>query len=147
MSWHARGSLYHLILQGERLGIARVAVDRARRNAEIHRVATLLGQLNERYHRLPRDERGEPAMVGGVLSIVEGTLVQCEEECQRLHALAAACQAMIDEARAAYRLPPAERSMRVASDFDAAPAPVGAPAAASPENGHDRRRPVIKAKG
>jgi hypothetical protein len=120
MSWHARGSLDYLIVQGERLGISRVTIDRARRNVEIHRIATLLGQLSQQYHRLPRDAQGEPVFVGGMLRGVEGTLHQCEEECAKLHALAAASQAMIDDARVALRLSAAERPMRVACDFDEA---------------------------
>lgn len=118
MSWHARGSLYYLIAQGERLGISRVAIDRAKMNKQIHRIGTLLGQLAEQYQRLPRDARGEPVLLGSVGRIVEGTLGQCEEECSKLHALAAASQAMIDEARAAFGLPVAERFVRVACDFD-----------------------------
>ena len=87
--------------QGSRLGITQVLVDRARNNQEIYRVSVLLSQLCERYHKA-RKEDGRPVLPLTELGQVRGTLEQAEQECSKLHALAAAAGEMIDEAYAAF---------------------------------------------
>jgi hypothetical protein len=115
--WRFRGLPHYLDAQGERLGISKVLIDRARHNAEAHRISVLLGQLAERYHRLPRED-DRALILGSERAQVQGTLGQCECELAKLHALAAAAQAMIDEAYAAFGLVIPERSHRVTCDFD-----------------------------
>jgi hypothetical protein len=116
--WRFRGTPHFLDAQGRRLGLAKVLTDRARHNAEIHRVSVLLGQLCERYHRLPKDEDGQVLVFPVELAQIKGTLTQCEEESAKLHALAASAQAMLDEAYHAFGIEPPERLFRVRCQFD-----------------------------
>ena len=69
---------------------------------------------------------------------VRGTLEQVEQECAKLHALAAASAEMLDEAWTAFNLGPPNRHYAVLSDFDTPTVPlpagdgtVGAPPAAA----------------
>jgi hypothetical protein len=116
--WRYRGSPHHLNQQGGRLGITQVLLDRARNNQEIYRVSVLLSQLCERYHKARRDGDGQPVLPATELGQVRGTLQQADQECAKLHALAAASAEMIDEAyRAFYGYAP-QRRYGVLSDFD-----------------------------
>jgi hypothetical protein len=115
--WRFRGSPHYIERQAARLGVSQVLADRARHNTEIHRVSVLLGQLCERYHRA-RKESGAPVFFPLELSQVRGTLDQGEQELQKLHALAAASAAMLDEGWQAFGLASPERSFSVTCDFD-----------------------------
>jgi len=115
--WRFRGSPPYLGQQAKRLGVSQVLADRARHNPEIHRVQVLLSQLCERYHRA-RQENGLPVIVGPELAQVRGTLDQAEQECSKLHVLAAAAAEMLDEAYAAIGIPDSSRHFAVLSDFD-----------------------------
>ncbi len=117
--WRFRGTPHYLGQQTARLGITQVLADRARNNPEIYRVSVLLSQLCERYHKA-RKEDGYPVFGGPELGQIKGTLQQCEQECAKLHALAAAAANMIDDASAAFRLT-APRHFIVLSDFDTPP--------------------------
>jgi hypothetical protein len=135
--WRYRGTPHHLHLQGSRLGITPVIIDRARNNQEIYRVSVLLAQLCERYHKA-RKEDGRPALPPPELGQVRGTLLQAEEECSKLHALAAAAAEMVDEAYAAFGIDQPDRHYAVLSDFDTPSIPlpfgdgtVGIPTAAA----------------
>jgi hypothetical protein len=57
------------------------------------------------------------------LAQIRGTLGQCEQELEKLHALAAAAQAMIDEAHQAFGLEVPDRFFGVKCDFDDLPEP------------------------
>ena len=119
--WRFRGTPYYLDAQGVRLGLSKALTDRARHNPEVYRVSVLLGQLCERYHRAPKE--GERALIPPVeLAQVRGTMSQCEQELEKLHALAAASQAMVDEAYRAFGLDGPDRHFRVRCDFDDLPA-------------------------
>jgi len=118
--WRFRGTPPYLGQQAKRLGISQVLVDRARHNPEIHRVSVLLGQLCERCHRA-RKEDGKPVLPVPELNQVRGTLEQVEQECAKLHALAAASAEMLDEAWAAFGLERPNRHFEVLSDFDTQP--------------------------
>jgi hypothetical protein len=120
--WRFRGTPHYLDAQGDRLGLSKVLTDRARHNPEVYRVSVLLGQLCERYHRAPRQE-GRAVVPPAELAQIRGTLGQCEQELEKLHALAAASQAMVDEAHQAFGLDVPERRFRVKCDFDDLPAP------------------------
>ncbi len=120
--WHFRGTPFYLDAQADRMGLSKVLVDRARTNHEIHRVALLLGQLCERYHRAPKEE-GRAVVFPAELAQIQGGLGQAECEISKLHALAAAATAMIDEAYRAFGLAIPERTHRVICDSDTAPAP------------------------
>ena len=101
--WRFRGSPYYLDQQAKRLGITQVLADRARHNPEIFTgSAVLLRSSRDRYHRA-RKENGIPVFFGRLeLAQVKGTLEQCELELQKLHMLAAAADAMLDEAWQAF---------------------------------------------
>jgi hypothetical protein len=115
--WRFRGTPHYLGHQASRLGITQVLADRARNNAEIYRVSVLLSQLCERYHKA-RKEDGRPVFGITELGQVKGTLQQCEQECAKLHALAGAAAAMIDDAWRAYELSQPERQFAVMCNFD-----------------------------
>ena len=120
--WRFRGTPYYLDAQGERLGLSKVLTDRARHNPEVYRVSVLLGQLCERYHRAPKKD-GRAMVPPAELAQIRGTLGQCEQELEKLHALAAASQAMVDEAHEAFGMEAPGRHFRVRCDFDDLPAP------------------------
>jgi hypothetical protein len=118
--WRFRGTPYYLDAQGERLGLSKILTDRARHNPEVYRVSVLLGQLCERYHRAPKED-GRAVVSPAELAQIRGTLGQCEHELEKLHALAAASQAMVDEAHEAFGLEVPGRHFRVRCDFDDLP--------------------------
>jgi hypothetical protein len=137
MLWRFRGTPHYLGSQAVRLGITPVLADRARNNQEIYRVSVLLAQLCERYHKA-RKEDGKPVLPNPELAQVRGTLLQADQECAKLHALAATAAEMIDEAYRAFELGAPDRHFAVLCDFDAPTIPlpfgdgtVGIPAAVS----------------
>src|SRR5262249_14733584 len=103
MLWRFRGSPHFLDAQAARLGLSKILADRARHNAEIFRVQVLVSQLCERFHRA-RKEDGKPVFGQAELGQIRGTLDQAELELQKLHMLAAASTAMLDEAWNAFGL-------------------------------------------
>ena len=116
--WRFRGSPHHINRHAARLGITQVLADRARHNQEIYRISVLLAQLCERYHKARRDEDGRPAIGPHELKQIHGTLEQAEQECAKLHALAAASAEMIDEAYTAFDGGCPPRHFAVLCDFD-----------------------------
>ena len=120
--WRFRGTPYYLDAQGDRLGLSKVLTDRARHNQEVYRMSVLLGQLCERYHKAAKED-GRAVVPPAEQAQIRGTLGQCEQELEKLHALAAAAQAMIDEAHRAFGLAAPERGFRVQCDFDDLPTP------------------------
>ncbi len=126
MLWRFRGTPHFLGQQASRLGVTPVLADRARNNQEIYRVSVLLAQLCERYHKA-RKEDGRPVLAMTELAQVRGTLQQAEQECTKLHALAATAATMIDEAYEAFFEKAPARHFAVFSDFDtpSIPLPVG----------------------
>ncbi len=120
MLWRFRGLPHYMAAQGDRLSLPRILTDRTRHNAEGHKVSALLAQLCDRYHKA-RKEDGHPVLYPTELAQVEACLGQCERESEKLHALAATAQAMIDEARAAFRLEPLHRRFSVRCEPDAEP--------------------------
>jgi NAD(P)-dependent dehydrogenase (short-subunit alcohol dehydrogenase family) len=126
MLWRYRGTPHYLAQQALRLGMTPVLADRARSNQEIYRVSVLLAQLCERYHKA-RKEDGKPILAMTELAQVRGTLQQAEQECSKLHALAATAAAMIDEAYSAFETEQPPRHFAVLCDFDTPniPLPLG----------------------
>jgi hypothetical protein len=117
MLWRFRGTPHYLGQQSSRLGVTPVLADRARNNQEIYRVSVLLAQLCERYHKA-RKEDGRPVLALTEMAQVRGTLQQAEQECAKLHALAATAAEMIDEAYAAFGTEQPRRTFMVLSDYD-----------------------------
>ena len=115
--WRFRGSPHYLDQQAKRLGITQVLADRARHNSELYRLAVLLAQLSERYHRA-RKENGKPVFFTTELAQIKGTLEQCELELQKLHMLAGAADAMLCDAWQAFGFPEPRRTFEVSSDSD-----------------------------
>jgi hypothetical protein len=122
--WRFRGSPHYLDAQAARLGIPKVLADRARHNAELYRVQVLMSQLCDRYHRA-RKEDGQPVFGQPELAQVKGTLEQAELELQKLHMLAAAAGAMLDEAWAAFGFSRQNRPFSVLCDYDTPTLPLG----------------------
>lgn len=119
--WQFRGSPHYIDQQGKRLGVSSYIIDRAHHNPEISRVSALMRRLVEQYHSSRKD--GETAVVLDCESAqVRGTLTQLAQEREKLHVLAAAADAMIDEAHRAFGLEPPERHFGIYCDFDSEPA-------------------------
>ena len=123
MLWRYRGTPHYLGQQASRLGVTPVLADRARNNQEVYRVSVLLAQLSERYHKA-RKEDGRPVLAMTELAQVRGTLLQAEQECAKLHALAATAAIMIDEAYGAFFDKAPSRHFAVFSDFDVPSVPL-----------------------
>jgi hypothetical protein len=115
--WRFKGSPHYLDKQARRLGITQVLADKARHNPEIYRLAVLLGQLCERYHRA-RKENGKPVFYTTELVQINGTLEQCELDLQKLHMLAGAADAMLCDAWQAFGFAKPRRSYEVQSISD-----------------------------
>ena len=115
--WRFRGSPHYLDQQAHRLGITQILADRARNNAEIYRLAVLLAQLSERYHRARRED-GKPVFYMTDLAQIKGTLEQCELELQKLHMLAASAHVMLDEAWQAFGYEQPRRDFEVLCNLD-----------------------------
>jgi hypothetical protein len=115
--WRYRGTPHHLNGQATRLGVTPILADRARHNSELYRVSTLLAQLCERYHKA-RKEDGRPVLHPPELAQVLGTLQQCDQECAKLHAVAATAAEMIDEAYSAFDLSREPRAYAVTCVYD-----------------------------
>jgi hypothetical protein len=120
LMWRFRGTPPYLAAQAKRLGISQVLADRCRHNPEIHRASVLLSQLCERLHRC-RKEDGRAVLSPPERAQFRSTLEQIEQECAKLHALAAAAAEMIDEAWTACEAGPPNRHYIVLCDFDNAP--------------------------
>lgn len=120
--WHFRGTPPYLTAQARRIGMSDLLADRAKHNAEIHKVSILLGQLCERWHKA-RKEDGRPVVGSVDLAQIVASLTHAEQECSKLHALAGAAALMIDEARAAWGLPVHDRGYAVLSDSDSPSVP------------------------
>jgi hypothetical protein len=126
MLWRFRGTPHYLAAQARRLGMTQVLADRARNNQEIYRVSVLLAQICERWHAARRED-DRPVLHVTELAQVRGTLQQAEQECAKLHALAATAAAMIDEAYEAFNTEQPPRHFAVLCDFDTPniPLPLG----------------------
>jgi hypothetical protein len=140
--WRFRGSPHYLDQQGDRLGVSKILTDQARHNAEMYRVSVLVGQLCERYYRTPK-EGGRAIVFPAELAQVQGTLGQCEQELEKLHVLAAAAQAIIDEAHRAFGIAPPGRHFRVRCDFD----DLADAAELAPEEAHSTLVSPVKGEG
>jgi hypothetical protein len=123
MLWRFRGTPHYLSQQAVRLGVSQVLADRARNNQEIYRVSVLLSQLCERYHKA-RKEDGRPVLPMTELAQVRGTLQQADQECAKLHALAACASEMIEEAYRAFTLEQPDRHFAVLCDYDSPTIPL-----------------------
>ena len=141
-----RGTPHFLGQQASRLGVTPVLADRARNNQEIYRVTVLLAQLCERYHKA-RKEDGRPVLAMTELAQIHGTLAQAEQECAKLHALAATAAAMIDEAYEAFDGSAPGRHFAVLCDFDipTIPLPLGDGTVGNPDYLRDRYARTTKA--
>jgi hypothetical protein len=103
MMWRFRGSPFYLARAAKRLGLAQELAHASRHNAEIFKLATLVSQLCEHWHRARRDN-GMPVFYAPELERVKSTLQRCEPEVQKLHIMAAAADEMLTEAWDAFGL-------------------------------------------
>ena len=125
LMWRFRGSPHYLDAQAARLGLPKVLADRARHNAEIYpragaRLAALRAHFTERGKRT-----ASPSSAGPSSRQIRGTLEQAELELQKLHMLAAASAAMLDEAWKAFGIDKRKRPYEVMCDFDTGVLPLG----------------------
>jgi hypothetical protein len=140
--WRFRGSPHYIDRQAARMGITQVLADRARHNPELYRIATLLAQLSERYHRA-RKENGVAVLYTTELAQVKGTLEQCEQELQKLHILAGAADAMLGPAWEAFGLSLPHRPFGVVSESDTQQLPLGDGTVGTP----DGQAPALSESG
>jgi hypothetical protein len=122
--WRFRGSPFYLAKAAKRLGVAQELVHTSRHNAEIFKLATLVSQLCEHWHRARR-ENGMPVFYAPELERLKSTLLRCELEVQKLHILAAAADEMLTEAWDAFGLTKPKRVFEVMSDLDTNTLPLG----------------------
>ena len=115
--WHYHGTPPFLKRQAARLGSTEQLADRARHNPEIYRLSVLLCQLAERYHRA-RKEDGEPVFGPLEITAIEGIFSMAEQELQKLHMLAGAADAMLEEAYGAFNLNAPARSFVILAESD-----------------------------
>lgn len=139
MTWHFKGVPPYLDAQAKRLGISKVLVDRARSNPELHRCAVILGQCCAQYQAALKYR---PALPPIDIRAMKGSFEQAQQEASKLHALAGAADAMLDEAYDAIGEPRPERPYVVMCDFDGRP-PLTPPGpssngAAGPETNESR---------
>lgn len=133
MLWHFRGTPAYLKAQGDRMGLDPILIDQARHSREIHYLSTILGQLHERYRSAIKGTLSEVAgLPPRDLAPIKASLEQGVRVRDKLHALAAASDDMLDEAYAAFGLTPPDRSTRVVCDYDSTE-----PTPAPSENGHE----------
>jgi hypothetical protein len=114
--WRHRGSPAFLDEQAKRFGIAPVLARQAAHNPEIYQCSVLLGQLCERWHK-SRKEHGKPVLGRLEINQIEGTLGQAEDKCKKLHMLAGAAAAMIDEAYEAFGITRPKRMYEILDDL------------------------------
>ena len=139
MLWRFRGTPHYLGQQASRLGVTPVLADRARNNQEIYRVSVLLAQLCERYHKA-RKEDGRPVLPMTELAQVRGTLLQAEQECTKLHALAATAADHDRRSLRGFLRQGTGRHFAVLCDFDTPSVPL--PCRRRDGRGR-RRRPIV----
>jgi hypothetical protein len=144
MLWRFRGTPHYLDAQAARLGLSKVLADRARHNAEIFRVQVLVSQLCERFHRA-RKQDGNPVFGHAELGQIRGTLEQAELELQKLHMLAAASTAMLDDAWNAFGLAWPHRPYAIVCEYDTAVLPLGDGTVGIPEE-HAENSRIIHTK-
>jgi hypothetical protein len=114
--WRFRGAPHYIEQQGERLRLTTQTVKRAVDNKELRWMAGLLSQLSERLVRVFNN--GDVHLDPKEAEAVHSTFLQAEESIARLHLLAASSAHAVDEARAAYNLPPYARPFAVTCEFD-----------------------------
>ena len=123
--WRFRGSPFYLAKQAKRLGVPQELAHASRHNAEIFRLATLVSQLCEHWHRA-RKENGCPVFYAPELERLKAHARRAARlEVQKLHILAAAADEMLIEARAAFGLESPKRLFEVMSDLDTNILPLG----------------------
>jgi hypothetical protein len=89
---------HYLDAEAERHGLPADLASRARRGPEMHRVATLLGQLHQRYRRAAKDEDGVAVTSPAEMAQIHAELGMAADEAAKVHALAGASEGMIAEA-------------------------------------------------
>ncbi len=114
--WRYRGAPYYLDQQMERLKLTLMQCKRARDSNEFHRISGLLGQLSEQLVKAMRN--GDVKLDIREAVGVNATLDQCDDWVAQLFMTAAAAAQAVDEARAAYKLPPKPRPFLIICDYD-----------------------------
>lgn len=137
MQWHFRGSPHFVAVQGRRLGLSIGLLARSKPNEELRSIGSLVAQLCDRYHRAGKTPDGTPIFGHDELKQVAAALGQAEIQVDKLHAVAAASQAILGEVYDAYRLPPPTREFRVVCDYDEITAGLPAADGTAETNGHD----------
>lgn len=137
--WRYRGAPYYLDQQMERLKLTLMQCKRARDSNEFHRISGLLGQLSEQLVKAMRN--GDVILDPRESAGVNATLEQCDDYVAQLFMTTAAAAQAVDEARAAYKLPPKPRPFEILSEHDV---PSGPPTETNGESHHvhDKKKPV-----
>ena len=77
----------------------------------------LLAQLCERYHKAHKED-GEPIFGPLEVTAIEGVLGMAEQELEKLHMLAGAADAMLEEAYGAFNINAPARSFVILAESD-----------------------------
>ncbi len=114
MPWKFEGSPHYLTQQADRLGMDRSTAHRSRDNRELLAISTFLCQMSDRMKAA--NKAGVHVFHGADRAQIEAGFNAQELNVHKLHMLAATASAVLDEARAAFGLPPMDRPFLVLSD-------------------------------
>ena len=117
MQWHFRGTPNYLRSQADRMGHTEIMADSAGKNTEIHRVSVLMAQLCEALLEGSK-ENGKPVFHPPELEQISATIGVARREVDKLYMLAAASEAMIQDACEAFELAPPTRPYLLIADAD-----------------------------
>ena len=113
--WRFRGFPSYLTVQAQRMRMPDILIKRTLQNKQMHDLSVSLASVSETAVKMS---------LGGLTDIkrnqLKMALEHAEDDVSRLHMLAAAAAAAVDEARVAYGLEPYQRSFHVHCEFDTA---------------------------
>ena len=116
MLWYFRGTPHYLGQEAKRLGVTQVLADRRETTRRFTGSRYYLPGLRAVPQGPKRGRHRSSRRPSSPRSA--GTLLQCEQECAKLHALASAAALMIDEAWEAFDGTTPARHFAVLGDFD-----------------------------
>jgi uncharacterized small protein (DUF1192 family) len=124
--WHFPGAPGYLIDAAVRLGVSIGAVHKAEQETTIKGIATPLGESYSRYQKVKGPTRDNRDFTPMELRDVGGHLAEARKWDAKLHAMADAGRAMIEDCAKAHGLPAGEYRYRVVGPKEADVAPLRA---------------------
>ena len=116
--WRYRGSPDYLEQQIQRLRLPASIKKRAQTNKEVCQASTLLGQLSERLIKCASNNGENISMTPQERADINAAIDEGERFVAILVCATAGMAQALDEARAAYKLPPKQRDFEIISVYD-----------------------------